>query len=125
MLGDGASVCEQVKRKEAGFSRPAASASLVLLTAEFLRSRLSQAVLTDCAFWSMNLWARVGVLGTLVCCVHSTRRALAEPRGGKQPRSSTDQMELKLVQVLFRHGARTPLRPIPSAEQVRRVPGMG
>ncbi|KAJ6662735.1 hypothetical protein lerEdw1_011375 [Lerista edwardsae] len=72
----------------------------------------------------MNLWARVGVLGTLVCCVHSTRRVLAEPRGSKQPPSSTDQMELKLVQVLFRHGARTPLRPIPGAEQVKWDPAL-
>ncbi|XP_066475237.1 lysophosphatidic acid phosphatase type 6 isoform X2 [Tiliqua scincoides] len=73
----------------------------------------------------MHLWARVGVLGTLVCCVHSTRRALAEPRGSRQPRgSSRERMELKLVQVLFRHGARTPLRPIPGAEQVKWDPAL-
>ncbi|XP_062982852.1 lysophosphatidic acid phosphatase type 6 [Elgaria multicarinata webbii] len=74
-------------------------------------------------FLSMSLWARVGILGTLAYCVHSKGRALAEPvrsraPGGGGDSSSNDPLELKLVLVLFRHGARTPLRPIPDVEQV-------
>uniref|UniRef100_A0A8C8VF55 Lysophosphatidic acid phosphatase type 6 n=1 Tax=Pelusios castaneus TaxID=367368 RepID=A0A8C8VF55_9SAUR len=67
----------------------------------------------------MGLWARVGVLGTLAFCVHHRREALAElKRDGNQHSSDSPQLQLKLVQVIFRHGARTPLRPIPKAEQV-------
>ncbi|XP_053242422.1 lysophosphatidic acid phosphatase type 6 [Podarcis raffonei] len=76
----------------------------------------------------MSLWARVGILGTLAYCVASKRRALAEPRRSKAPRGSgggdDDPLELKLVQVLFRHGARTPLRPIPDVEQVSWDPAL-
>ncbi|XP_061483971.1 lysophosphatidic acid phosphatase type 6 [Rhineura floridana] len=72
----------------------------------------------------MSLWARVGILGTLAYCVASKRRVLAEPRRSKTPRSSNDPLELKLVQVLFRHGARTPLRPIPDVEQVEWNPAL-
>ncbi|XP_054830966.1 lysophosphatidic acid phosphatase type 6 isoform X3 [Eublepharis macularius] len=65
----------------------------------------------------MSLWTRAGVLGALACCVHGRRRALAEA-------SRKDQPELKLVLVLFRHGARTPLRAIPDVEQVEWDPAL-
>ncbi|CAM4455645.1 lysophosphatidic acid phosphatase type 6 [Lepidochelys kempii] len=67
----------------------------------------------------MGIWARAGVVGTLAFCVHQKRVALAELRRDKtQYSSDRPQLELKLVQVIFRHGARTPLRPIPKPEQV-------
>uniref|UniRef100_A0A8C3FGA6 Lysophosphatidic acid phosphatase type 6 n=1 Tax=Chrysemys picta bellii TaxID=8478 RepID=A0A8C3FGA6_CHRPI len=67
----------------------------------------------------MGIWARVSVLGTLAFCVHQKRVALAELRRDKtQYSGDRHQLELKLVQVIFRHGARTPLRPIPKPEQV-------
>ncbi|XP_050815846.1 lysophosphatidic acid phosphatase type 6 [Gopherus flavomarginatus] len=67
----------------------------------------------------MGIWARVSVLGTLAFYVHQKRVALAELRTDKtQYSSDRHRLELKLVQVIFRHGARTPLRPIPKPEQV-------
>lgn len=69
----------------------------------------------------MRLWARVGVLGTLACCVHNRKRAVAEPRRKATPLTSnrsSDEPELKLVQVFFRHGARTPISTIPGVERV-------
>uniref|UniRef100_A0A8D0H449 Lysophosphatidic acid phosphatase type 6 n=1 Tax=Sphenodon punctatus TaxID=8508 RepID=A0A8D0H449_SPHPU len=68
----------------------------------------------------MSLWARVSVLGTLAYCLHNRRAAWAEWRKAQaQPSSDGHQLELelKLVHVIFRHGARTPLRPLPIAEQ--------
>lgn len=66
----------------------------------------------------MSLWARVGVLGTLAYYMHGRRRALAESSGKFRQHAGKDQLELKLVLVLFRHGARTPLRAIPDVDQV-------
>ncbi|XP_060090429.1 lysophosphatidic acid phosphatase type 6 [Heteronotia binoei] len=66
----------------------------------------------------MSLWARTGILGALACYVHGRRRALAESSGKFSQQSGKDQLQLKLVLVLFRHGARTPLRAIPDVEQV-------
>ncbi|XP_006124305.2 lysophosphatidic acid phosphatase type 6 [Pelodiscus sinensis] len=73
----------------------------------------------------MGLWARVGLLGTLAFCVHQKRVVVAELRRDKTQHSSTrHQLELKLVQVIFRHGARTPLRPVPKQEQVEWRPAL-
>ncbi|KAF7250992.1 Lysophosphatidic acid phosphatase type 6 [Varanus komodoensis] len=67
----------------------------------------------------MSRWARVGILGTLAYCLQGKRRALAEARRSRTPDGGgSEQLGLKLVLVLFRHGARTPLRPIPDVEQV-------
>nr|XP_060626540.1 lysophosphatidic acid phosphatase type 6 [Anolis sagrei ordinatus] len=72
----------------------------------------------------MSLWARVGILGTLAYCMHGSRgRAMAEARGSPSGGTS-ERPELKLVLVLFRHGARTPLRPIPGARQVEWSPSL-
>lgn len=72
------------------------------------------------------LWAPVGVLSSLAYLVHQRRVALAEARGahGQHP-IDRSLLELKMVQVVFRHGARSPLRPLPQEEQVRGWPGPG
>ncbi|XP_015101800.2 lysophosphatidic acid phosphatase type 6 isoform X2 [Vicugna pacos] len=66
----------------------------------------------------VRVWAPVGVLTSLAYCLHQRRVALAEPRGADD-RSPVDpsQLELKMVQVVFRHGARSPLKPLPQEEQ--------
>ncbi|XP_004469024.2 lysophosphatidic acid phosphatase type 6 [Dasypus novemcinctus] len=66
-----------------------------------------------------RVWARVGVLTSLAYCLHQRRVALAEMRGaaGGHP-VDRGLLELKMVQVVFRHGARSPLKPLPQEEQV-------
>ncbi|XP_032320336.1 lysophosphatidic acid phosphatase type 6 isoform X1 [Camelus ferus] len=66
----------------------------------------------------VRVWAPVGVLTSLAYCLHQRRVALAEPRGADD-RSPVDPslLELKMVQVVFRHGARSPLKPLPQEEQ--------
>uniref|UniRef100_A0A8C3KKT4 Acid phosphatase 6, lysophosphatidic n=1 Tax=Calidris pygmaea TaxID=425635 RepID=A0A8C3KKT4_9CHAR len=62
----------------------------------------------------MGWGTRLGVLGGLALWAQGRRRAAASggaPEGGGERRG----LELKLVQVVFRHGARTPLRPLPGA----------
>ncbi|KAJ8388513.1 hypothetical protein AAFF_G00132270 [Aldrovandia affinis] len=67
-------------------------------------------------------WVRVGVFGSvgLGSMLWSEKRAepvpAAERRGGASP------YELQLVQVLFRHGARTPLKSIPDILEAQWVP---
>lgn len=65
-----------------------------------------------------RLWAPVGVLTSLAYLVHQRRVALAEMQGaqGQHP-VDRSLLELKMVQVVFRHGARSPLKPLPQAEQ--------
>lgn len=63
---------------------------------------------------SMRVWAPVGVLASLAYCFHQRRVALAEPRAPV----NRNLLELKMVQVVFRHGARSPLKPLPLEEQV-------
>ncbi|XP_055459789.1 lysophosphatidic acid phosphatase type 6 [Psammomys obesus] len=67
----------------------------------------------------MRPWAPVGVLASLAYCFHQRRVALAEPRApdGQRP-VDRSLLELKMVQVVFRHGARSPLKPLPLEEQV-------
>lgn len=63
---------------------------------------------------SMRVWAPVGVLASLAYCFHQRRVALAEKRAPVD----RNLLELKMVQVVFRHGARSPLKPLPLEEQV-------
>lgn len=67
----------------------------------------------------MRPWAPVGVLASLAYCFHQRRLALAEQRApdGQRP-VDRSLLELKMVQVVFRHGARSPLKPLPLEEQV-------
>ncbi|XP_034357346.1 lysophosphatidic acid phosphatase type 6 isoform X1 [Arvicanthis niloticus] len=67
----------------------------------------------------MRLWAPVGVLTSLAYCFHQRRVALAEPRAPDCQRPvDRNLLELKMVQVVFRHGARSPLKQLPLEEQV-------
>lgn len=74
----------------------------------------------------MRVWVPVGVLTSLAYCFHQRRVALAEPRapGGQHP-VDRNLLELKMVQVVFRHGARSPLKQLPLEEQVRGGPRRG
>lgn len=69
-------------------------------------------------------WAPAGVLASLAYAIHQRRVALAELRGadGQHP-AARSPLELKMVQVVFRHGARSPLKQLPVEEQVRGGPG--
>lgn len=70
--------------------------------------------------FSVRTWAPVGVLTSLAYCLHQRRVALAElQRGNGQHPVDRSLLELKMVQVVFRHGARSPLKPLPRKEQVR------
>ncbi|CAI9544083.1 unnamed protein product, partial [Staurois parvus] len=71
----------------------------------------------------MSVWVRAGLLGSIVYCLHRKRSALAEvKRDIAQLSGLNPEYELKLVQVVFRHGARTPLKPIPHNQQVEWSP---
>ncbi|NWX60183.1 PPA6 phosphatase, partial [Promerops cafer] len=63
--------------------------------------------------WGLRLW----VLGGLAAWTQRRRAAAAAWRDDGEGGRRQD-LELRLVQVLFRHGARTPLRPIPGAAPV-------
>ncbi|XP_021543769.1 lysophosphatidic acid phosphatase type 6 isoform X4 [Neomonachus schauinslandi] len=68
--------------------------------------------------FSVRMWGPVGFLTSLAYCVHQRRAAQAEPRSadGQHP-VDRSRLELKMVQVVFRHGARSPLKPLPQEEQ--------
>ncbi|KAL2771915.1 lysophosphatidic acid phosphatase type 6 isoform 2, partial [Daubentonia madagascariensis] len=69
--------------------------------------------------FSMRVWAPVGVLTSLACCLHQRRVALADLQEADGQRLvDRSLLELKMVQVVFRHGARSPLKPLPQKEQV-------
>ncbi|XP_040278955.1 lysophosphatidic acid phosphatase type 6 [Bufo bufo] len=71
----------------------------------------------------MSVWVRAGLVGSIISCLHKKRTALAEvKRDTGRPGTEDRDYELKLVQVVFRHGARTPLKPIPHKEQVEWTP---
>ncbi|XP_018429160.1 PREDICTED: lysophosphatidic acid phosphatase type 6 [Nanorana parkeri] len=71
----------------------------------------------------MSVWARAGLFGSAVYCLQRKRSALAEVKSDiTQLSDMGSDYELKLVQVVFRHGARTPLKPIPHSEQVEWSP---
>ncbi|XP_054663972.1 lysophosphatidic acid phosphatase type 6 isoform X4 [Grus americana] len=64
----------------------------------------------------MGWGTRLGLLGGLALWAQRRRAAaVAAQDDGGGDRERRD-LELKLVQVVFRHGARTPLRPLPGAE---------
>lgn len=69
-------------------------------------------------------WAPVGALASLAYLVHQRRVALAElRRADGEPPVDRRLLQLKMVQVVFRHGARSPLKQLPLEEQVRGGPG--
>ncbi|XP_028936015.1 lysophosphatidic acid phosphatase type 6 [Ornithorhynchus anatinus] len=66
--------------------------------------------------FGLRLWAPVGVLTSLTslaCCLHGRSRAVLAEAGDERRRP----LELRLVLVVFRHGARTPLKPLPQQHQ--------
>ncbi|XP_030119228.4 lysophosphatidic acid phosphatase type 6 isoform X2 [Taeniopygia guttata] len=65
----------------------------------------------------MGRGVRLWVLGGLAAWTQRRRAAAAAERDGGEGGRRRD-LELRLVQVVFRHGARTPLRPVPGAEPV-------
>ncbi|KFO31017.1 Lysophosphatidic acid phosphatase type 6 [Fukomys damarensis] len=67
-----------------------------------------------------RVWAPVGALTSLAYFFHRERMASAELRAadGQRP-VDRSLLELKMVQVVFRHGARSPLKALPLEEQVR------
>ncbi|KAM4046813.1 lysophosphatidic acid phosphatase type 6 isoform 1-T5 [Anomaloglossus baeobatrachus] len=71
----------------------------------------------------MGTWTRVGLVGSIFYFLHKKRAAFADVQKitGQRGLESRDY-ELKLVQVVFRHGARTPLKQIPHSEQVEWSP---
>ncbi|KAF7663056.1 hypothetical protein LDENG_00219580 [Lucifuga dentata] len=76
-----------------------------------------------------TLWTKVGVLGSFSMAFGSIlwSQKKTKPDHGASSCTSTDTnpnslYELKLVQVLFRHGARTPLRSIPDVMEAQWLP---
>ncbi|XP_007528735.2 lysophosphatidic acid phosphatase type 6 [Erinaceus europaeus] len=67
----------------------------------------------------VRTWAGLGVLTSMAYCFHRRRAALSEPlEADEHPPVDRSLLELKMVQVVFRHGARSPLRQLPQKEQV-------
>lgn len=58
------------------------------------------------------MWARVGLMGSV---------ALGSTFWFQKNKAEPSPYELKLIQVLFRHGARTPLKSIPDVLEVREL----
>ncbi|XP_054996395.1 lysophosphatidic acid phosphatase type 6 isoform X3 [Sorex araneus] len=61
-------------------------------------------------------WAPLGILGSLALGLQQRREARAE----SQPEERRP-LELKMVQVVYRHGARSPLKLLPHTEQSQQV----
>ncbi|XP_063302833.1 lysophosphatidic acid phosphatase type 6 [Pelobates fuscus] len=73
----------------------------------------------------MSVWTRAGVVGSVIYCLHRKNTAYADiKRGIANTDNEYQEYDLKLVQVIYRHGARTPLKPIPHKEQVEWSPKM-
>ncbi|KAK6485623.1 lysophosphatidic acid phosphatase type 6 [Huso huso] len=73
----------------------------------------------------MGIWARIGAVSTAACgavvyWLQPHKRVVQADRGRAHP----FPYELKLVQVLFRHGARTPLKSIPDIQEAEWVPNL-
>lgn len=73
-----------------------------------------------------NLWTKAGVLGSVSMAfgsmLWSHKKTEPTQTDSGSDRTCTEPpfpYELKLVQVLFRHGARTPLKSIPGIMEVR------
>lgn len=81
--------------------------------------------------WARGLGARLGaplgLLASLACYLQQRRLALAWLWGADAPQPPVDRglLELKMVQVIFRHGARSPLKPLPQEGQVSGRPRPG
>lgn len=74
-----------------------------------------------------RLWAPLGALASLGYYLQQRRLALAQlqgPDGQRQP-ADRNLLELKMVQVVYRHGARSPLKPLPQQKQVSNWPRPG
>ncbi|XP_033965783.1 lysophosphatidic acid phosphatase type 6 [Pseudochaenichthys georgianus] len=74
-----------------------------------------------------NLWTKAGVFGSVSMAFGSMLWSQKNPESDQasSPPGETDpssSYELKLVQVLFRHGARTPLKSIPDVMEAQWVP---
>lgn len=76
-----------------------------------------------------TLWTKAGVLGSMSMAFGSIlwwqKKTEADPLASSCAPADTDPAspyELKLVQVLFRHGARTPLKSIPDVMEAQWVP---
>ncbi|XP_039073808.1 lysophosphatidic acid phosphatase type 6 [Hyaena hyaena] len=67
--------------------------------------------------FGVRTWAPLGILASVAYCVHRRRVARAEALGaaGQRP-VDRSRLELKMVQVVFRHGARSPLKPLPQEQ---------
>ncbi|NXS63397.1 PPA6 phosphatase, partial [Brachypteracias leptosomus] len=72
----------------------------------------------------MGWGTRLGFLGGLTLWLQQRWRAAAAAQGGGGGGRKRRDLELKLVQVVFRHGARTPLRPLPGAAPVEWRPSL-
>ncbi|XP_040422925.1 lysophosphatidic acid phosphatase type 6 isoform X1 [Cygnus olor] len=66
----------------------------------------------------MGWCRRLGLLGGLALWARHRRGAAGAGRGPEGQGAESGELELRLVQVVFRHGARTPLRPLPGAAPV-------
>ncbi|XP_058468975.1 lysophosphatidic acid phosphatase type 6 [Solea solea] len=75
-----------------------------------------------------NLWSRCGVFGSVTAAfgsvLWSQKSTDSEPAALSSTSADTNSSsyKLKLVQVLFRHGARTPLKSIPDVIEAQWVP---
>nr|XP_006639159.1 PREDICTED: lysophosphatidic acid phosphatase type 6 [Lepisosteus oculatus] len=72
----------------------------------------------------MNVWARVGIAGAVTGAALYWHQSRATPAAAAPKTRDPDQYELKLVQALFRHGARTPLKSIPGVPEAEWLPGL-
>ncbi|XP_030642300.1 lysophosphatidic acid phosphatase type 6 [Chanos chanos] len=72
------------------------------------------------------IWARVGVLGSVALgsVFWSQNKAEQVRTDSGATHSLSSQYELRQVQVLFRHGARTPLKSIPDVLEAQWVPSL-
>ncbi|MBN3300916.1 lysophosphatidic acid phosphatase type 6 [Amia ocellicauda] len=73
------------------------------------------------------MWMRAGAVSSVVCGAlywFQNRAMQADTGSAKTKPCTTSHYELKLVQVLFRHGARTPLKALPDIEQAEWVPNL-
>lgn len=76
-----------------------------------------------------NIWTKAGILGSVSMAFGSLLWSQRKTDSDQVCSSCspadthpTSSYELKLVQVVFRHGARTPLKSIPDVMEVRPSP---
>ncbi|XP_026888408.2 lysophosphatidic acid phosphatase type 6 isoform X3 [Electrophorus electricus] len=79
-----------------------------------------------------TLWTRIGTMGTVALGstlwsqkkTEAVRKDVESDKTSSTSDQSSSPYELKLVQVLFRHGARTPLKSIPDVLEAQWVPDL-